>query len=369
MADSHRKKAAFFFSSFRAGGIEKMRLNLAAEFIRRGIAVDLVIVSGEGVLRDNIPHGARVIDLESSRTITAIPALIRYFRATPPDALLVSQTQNNAAAVFSRWITKANFQLTVTEHTDLSMVIKNKSVKEKARPLAARFFYPFADAIVAVSAGAAIALSRTAGIRLNRITVINNPVFSPAILTLSKEKIEHPWLNRKQSPVIIAVGRLTDAKDYPTLLKALAIVGKKRNVKCIILGEGELRDELQAQISQLALGDAVDLHGFVDNPYAFLSKADLFVLSSKREGFPNVLVEAMACGAPVVATDCPSGPAEILDKGKYGPLVPVGDAQALADAMLKTLDDHLPAETLITRARQFSVEKIADQYLQILFPD
>ena len=169
--------------------------------------------------------------------------------------------------------------------------------------------------------------------------------------------------------MILAVGRLSDAKDFPTLLKAIVRMNEKRKVKCIILGEGELREKLQGMIEQLSLSGTVDLHGFVGNPYAYLAKADLFVLSSRREGFPNVLVEAMACGTPVVATDCPSGPAEILENGKYGPLVPVGDAQALADAMLRTLDDHLPAETLIARAEEFSVEKIADQYIDLLFSD
>jgi glycosyltransferase involved in cell wall biosynthesis len=247
--------------------------------------------------------------------------------------------------------------------------MKYKNLKEKARPLAARIFYPFADAIIAVSDGAANALSRTAGIARDRITVINNPVFTPAIPTLAQDNVEHPWLKNKQFPVIVAVGRLSDAKDYPTLLKAVAHVSAKRMVKCIILGEGELREKLQGMIEQMSLSDTVDLHGFVGNPYAFLAKADLFVLSSRREGFPNVLVEAMACGTPVVATDCPSGPAEILDNGKYGPLVPVGDVQALADAMLRTLDDHLPAETLIARAEEFSVEKIAGQYIDLLFSD
>lgn len=362
-------RISLFFSSFRTGGIERVQLNLAGYFLKQNNAVDLVVVKNEGAFTKEIPKQANVIHLGASRTLRTIPALIKYMHANPPHVMLASQTHNNTMAIIARRLARADFKLIVAEHTDLNMVSKNRPLREKLRPLAARLFYPHADAILAVSSGVADALSQTSGLPRHLIHVINNPVVTPDILKRSEKSVEHPWLEAKQTPVLVAVGRLNEAKDYPTLIKSLKILSSKRAIKCIILGEGEQRESLEKQISLLGLSNSVDMLGFVPNPYAFIAKADLLVLSSKREGFANVLVEAMACGAPVVSTDCPSGPAEILENGKYGPLVPVGDSQALAGAILKTLDDPIPAQILKTRAAHFSVEKIADQYIRLLFPD
>jgi glycosyltransferase involved in cell wall biosynthesis len=169
--------------------------------------------------------------------------------------------------------------------------------------------------------------------------------------------------------VILGAGRLTAQKDFPTLIRAFALARAAQPMRLILLGEGELREPLRALAADLGIAAQVDLPGFVENPYAFMSRAHVFVLSSAWEGFGLVLVEAMACGTPVVSTDCPAGPAEILMGGRFGRLVPVGDAGAMAEAIRATLADPLPADRLRSRAGDFSLEKIGDEYFELLLPD
>ena len=170
-------------------------------------------------------------------------------------------------------------------------------------------------------------------------------------------------------PVLLAAGRFTGQKDYPNMIRAFAKVRAERPARLMILGEGKQRAELEALIAELGVADDVALPGFVDNPFMYMSRASLFVLASKWEGLPGVLIQAMACGCPVVSTDCPSGPREILEGGKYGPLVEVGDVQGLADAILRTLESSVPSAELKARAADFSLESICDEYLNLLLPE
>jgi len=197
--------------------------------------------------------------------------------------------------------------------------------------------------------------------------VIYNPVVTPSLKSLATAPVDHPWIGTNQPPLVLAVGRLTAQKDYPTLLRAFAKVRSRRNCRLIILGEGELRDSLEALTSQLGIADSVQLPGFADNPFAWMSKASLFVLSSAWEGLPNVLIQAMACGTPVVSTDCPSGPAEILENGKWGRLVPVGDEVALAEAMDRALEDKVFPDVAV-RATYFSLDSALNEYYSAIFP-
>jgi glycosyltransferase involved in cell wall biosynthesis len=232
--------------------------------------------------------------------------------------------------------------------------------------MAMRVLYPSADAVVAVSAGVADGLASRAGLRRDRITVIHNPIVTPEIAEKAAAGLDHPWFAPGQSPVFLAAGRLTVQKDYPTLLRAFAQLRQRRAARLVILGVGELRDELAAQVSSLGLAADVEFAGFQENPFAFMRRAAAFVLSSAWEGFGNVLVEALACGTQVVSTDCPSGPAEILDGGRFGHLVQVGDASALAAAMEAALVHPLPAELLRERAQIFSIDAALDRYLPLL---
>jgi len=229
--------------------------------------------------------------------------------------------------------------------------------------------YPQAHNIVAVSQGVAEDLSTLIQLSPDRVTVIYNPVITPNLLEQALAPLTHPWFEREQPPVILGAGRLSLQKDFPTLLRAFALVRQHRPARLVILGEGEERANLERLAIELGIQNDVSMPGFVDNPFAFMAKASVFVLSSAWEGFGNVLVEALACGCPVVATDCRSGPREILDNGRYGRLVPVGDHEALAKAILETLDNpDFPADrqTRIQRAMEFSVDAAVDKYLKVL---
>jgi glycosyltransferase involved in cell wall biosynthesis len=228
-----------------------------------------------------------------------------------------------------------------------------------------RTFYPWASCVVAVSHGAADDLARTSGLPRNRVRVVYNPVITPSIMALARQKPDHPWFAPGQPPVILGVGRLTKQKDFPTLIRAFAEVRRRRPARLIILGEGEDRPLLESLVGELGLSDAVALPGFRENAMAYMAGSALFVLSSAWEGLPTVLIEALAAGTRVVSTDCPSGPREILQEGRLGVLVPVGDVAALAEAMIDTLDrpgSSVPPDALTAFTRDAAV----DHYLSLI---
>jgi glycosyltransferase involved in cell wall biosynthesis len=229
-----------------------------------------------------------------------------------------------------------------------------------------RWFYPWADAIIVPSHGAAQDLANVSGIPLDRIHVAPNPVVSPALFKLAQETSPNMDFTPTKGPVILGVGELCARKDFGTLIQAFSKVRQSRPCHLLILGEGRERSRLEALVEKLGLKDDIEMPGFVENPYAYMARADLLVLSSNCEGFGNVLAEALAIGLPVVSTDCPSGPREILQDGRLGPLVPVGDANALAQAILATLDNPLDAQLLKSGAVPFSVATSARQYLAAL---
>jgi glycosyltransferase involved in cell wall biosynthesis len=231
-----------------------------------------------------------------------------------------------------------------------------------------RYSYRAADAIHAVSHGVAVASAKELGFPLKRIQVVYNPVVTRQLLDMSRADVDSFWFADDKRPVILAAGRLTKQKDFATLIRAFALAKSKANLRLVIIGEGEQRPRLERLIGEYSLQGAVLMPGFVDNPFAVMKRADLFVLSSAWEGLPNVLIQAMACGTPVVSTDCPSGPAEILENGKWGRLVPVGDAEELARAMLKTLKDKTHPD-VTTRAAYFNLDRVVDAYLRLLLPN
>jgi glycosyltransferase involved in cell wall biosynthesis len=226
--------------------------------------------------------------------------------------------------------------------------------------------YLAADGITAVSQGIAEDLVCSFGLPRERVTTIYNPVVTPELLAQAQAPLDHPWFAPDAPPVILGVGRLHPQKDFPTLLRAFARVRAVRVVRLVILGEGEQRAALQQLVAELGLTKDVALPGFVGNPFAYMARAGVFVLSSAYEGLPGVLIQALACGCPVVSTDCPSGPGEILEQGAYGPLVGVGDVAALAQAMLALLAHPPAAERLRHRAAEFSLDRAVDRYWRVL---
>ena len=225
---------------------------------------------------------------------------------------------------------------------------------------------PGADTVVAVSTHVADDLTTVVGLNHPSVIALYNPVVDDALRASAQQPLEHSWFAPDAVPVILGVGRLTEQKDFSTLLRAFACVRAKREARLVILGEGRLREDLEDLASKLGIQADVDMPGFVANPLQYMARASVFVLSSEYEGLPGVLIQALACGCPVVSTNCPGGSAEILANGKYGALVDVGDADSMAQAVLAELDNPTASEILLRRAEDFSVERAADNYLAVL---
>ncbi len=360
---------AIFLPSLGSGGAEKMMLNLAHGLMARGYTVEMVLVRKEGGFLSVLSPEVCIIDLKASRALAALPALVGYLRRNRPKVLLSNLPHLNMLAVMARALAGTKTRLVLVEHNDLQRASAHGVRRwERFFPLAVGLFHPHADAVVAVSQGVADGLVQLAGLPRELVRVIYNPIVTSDIDSLAAEPLEHPWFAKGQPPVILAVGRLTLQKDYPTLMKAFSIIHAKRPVRLVILGEGKLLDEMQSLANALGIAPDMDFVGFDPNPFRYMARCAVFAFSSAWEGFGNVLVEALACGAQVVATNCPSGPVEILSGGKYGRLVPVGDPARLASAIESAMQNPLPVDALKQRASDFHVDQISGQYLQVLFP-
>jgi glycosyltransferase involved in cell wall biosynthesis len=294
-----------------------------------------------------------------------LPGLAQYLKSEKPDALL-SVLYANIVAVWARRLVSIPQRLVISEHNTFSR--RNLSTPKWyswIMPRLVKRFYPWANSIVAVSDGVADDLASAMGISRSHIRVIYNPIVTPELQAKSKLPLEHPWFIPGEPPVILAVGRLTDQKDFPMLIQAFAQVRKNHRIRLLILGEGEERPALEMLARQLGVDQDISMPGFVMNPYNYMANAKMFILSSKWEGLPTVLVEALYCGLPLIATDCPSGPREILKNGQYGKLVPVGDSLALAEAIETSLNCPplpLPKESWTP----FELENVVNQYERLL---
>lgn len=367
MTAASGSRIAVLISFSGKGGVERMVLNLLDAFVARGHHVDLLCIRDEGVTTGNIPPGVRLIDLGARHTLSSLPAVVRYLRRERPPVMLVAKDRAGRMALLARRLAGVPTRIVIRLGTTLSAALEGKGVvKRWARYLPVRLSYRRADRIVAVSEGVREDTLTVAQLPPERVVVIRNPVISGQLHRMASEPVDHPWLVDKQQPVLLGAGRLTRQKDFETLLRAFACVHRQRACRLIILGDGRDRSALEALARDLGVADAVSLPGHVVNPFAYMSRADLFVLSSRWEGSPNVLTEAMALGTPVVATDCPSGPREILHHGTIAPLVAVGDVDALCVAMVQALD-HPPApQTLRQATAEYTVERSAERYLQEL---
>jgi glycosyltransferase involved in cell wall biosynthesis len=362
-----KKHIALFLPSLHGGGAERVMVNLAQGFIAAGRKVDLVLVQAEGAYLDIVPNEVQIIDLKGQRVLTSVFKLANYLRKHQPDVLLSAMDHANIIAILANIFAGNISKIAVSVHSTLSIeVLKATSWRGKIMPWFINRLYPKAAAVITVSTGVADDLAEVTQLQRANISVIYNPVVTQDLLEKSLQRAEHPWFHPDTPALLLAVGRLTEQKDFTTLINAFAIIRQQRECRLMILGEGEQRLMLQQLIMHLQLENDVLLPGFVNNPYSYMQQADVFVLSSAWEGLVTVLIEAMACGTPVVSTDCPSGSSEILAAGKFGRLVPVGDAKALADAVLLTLDEPLGSDVLRARANDFSMDHSVQHYLQIL---
>jgi glycosyltransferase involved in cell wall biosynthesis len=359
-------RIAIYLPSLRGGGAERVMVTLANGFAARGFAVDLVLAKAEGPYLKDVASTVRVVDLDSPRTLLSLPGLVRYLRRERPVSMLSALNHANVVAVAAKQLARVPMRLVVSERNTLSVSNRgSRALRVRLLPWLMRGAYRRADGVVTVSAGVADDLVAALDLPRKHVRVIYNPMVTDTLLAQSKLPLSHSWLAPDQPPLVLAVGRLTPQKDFRTLIHGFARLRQARPVRLVILGDGEQRGELEAIVGELGLSQDVALPGFVDNPFAWMRQASLFVLSSAWEGLPGVLIQAMACGAPVVSTDCPSGPAEILENGRWGRLVPVGDAEALAVAMAATLDEREHPD-VAARAMDFGVEQAVDAYLAAL---
>ncbi|MFO1418471.1 MAG: glycosyltransferase [Methylotetracoccus sp.] len=365
-------KLAIFVSFSGDGGVERVMANLCQGFLDRGFAVDLLLVKALGPHLSAIPQGVNVIKLGSSHTALCLLPLIRYLRRERPPALLAAKNRGNRFAVLARMLSGVSTRIVIRMDTHLSKALERSGpVRRLSYYLPMRWLYPKADALVAVSQGVADDTAKIIGVPPEWITLIHNPVITADLDAQAAQPVEHPFLSSKALPVLVGSGRFTRQKDFPTLLRAFARVRAVTPCRLLILGDGkrEEREQLEALVAQLGVADDVSMPGFVPNPYAYIAKCDLFVLSSIWEGSPTVLTEALALGVPVVATDCPSGPMEITQNGRYGRLVPMEDPEALAQAIVAALaETHDPA-ALRAAVADYTVAASADGHLRAMgFP-
>ena len=406
-AAPHRKRRiALLLTDLNGGGVQKMTLSLAGALAERGHEAAIVLYSARGVLNSQIPPNVSLHHLKASSHVTArlapiwadplalpwlllpvilprkpppglkyLPSLARFLKRYRPDALISAAPNCNLAAVWANRLAGASAKIVISERTAPSkMLTKSSSWRTRFLPALMHRTYQQADVIVAVSTALGDDLASVAAIPRRRIVTIYNPAVGANLAALSNEPVDHPWFAAGAPPVVLSAGRLSAQKDFPTLIRAFAALRATREARLVILGgatadgKTEVRQQdLVALAEDLGVASDLCLLGFMPNPYAFMARAQVFALSSAWEGFGNVLVEALACGCPVVSTDCPYGPAEILDGGRYGRLVPVGDDAAMARAMADVLASPPDSALLRRRSEEFTVQRSVDGYLGALF--
>ncbi len=392
------RHVSFLLPNLRGRGVQRIAVILGRAFAERGHRVEFVLCDEEGELRSMLDPRIRVLVLprgsraaaavaalradppgfprllphlfaprnRASKTVVQLPALAAYLRERRPYSLFSADIHLNVEVVLARRLAGVDTRIVLSERNHFSSGKRIKRWRARWLAPAMRRAYLQAEAITAVSHGVAGDLATSLGIPETRITVLHNPTIGPDFAARIAAPVDHPWLDEERVPVVIGVGYLGYQKDFETLLRAFARARKERPLRLVIVGRAKKPEPFLSLAEELGVRREVDLVGYQPNPVAWVARADLFVLSSRYEGFPNVLLEALACGTPVVSTDCPHGPREILDNGRYGRLVPVGDPERMATAMLEVLADPPEPDFLRARATVFGYEEAIEAYAQVL---
>lgn len=342
------------------GGVQRVLLNLGAEFSRRGIDVTVVALSRAD--RGAVPGGLEVIELEEGGHVSRIRALAALCDERGVDVIISGITRANLSALAAARLARRRVRTVLTKHLPLDRLSRSAWRRFALRQVI-RVSYSRADAVVAVSQGTLDSLV-AGGTRSARLLRIANPVITPDIEERSAAPVHHPWLDSGTPPVVLSAGRLTEQKGFDVLIRAFAELRSRRAARLVILGEGELREDLEALASTLGVAADVSLPGHVTDALPYMARAAVFALSSRWEGLPTVLIEALATGATVVAADCRVGPREILAGGALGALVPVDDPAALAQALARALEGPKPVDRSVLA--EYTVEHAADRYLELV---
>jgi glycosyltransferase involved in cell wall biosynthesis len=367
--DSRPWSIAIYMPSLAGGGAERQCISLAGKLHGAGLRVTLVLNRVQGAFVDEVPAGIHVVGLNGRRTLHDIVLLARFLRREQPDLLLTNLDHNNIAGCLAKLVAASRTKVIIYQHNALAREFASaERWTYHLIPLGYRLLSPCMAAAVGVSDGIARELVGSAGLSRNKVVTIHNIVIRDGLLDRSAEQIDHPWLSDRSTPLFVTAGRLVPQKDHETLLNALALHRRSGgNARLLILGSGPLDDVLKRHAAALGLETSVCFVGFRANPLPWLRHADVFVLSSRSEGFGNVLVEAMACGTPVIATDCDHGPREILEDGRYGVLVPPRDPRALARAFdtARDLRTQFPPDILRARAAAFTSAACTASFLSL----
>ncbi|KAA9396026.1 glycosyltransferase [Haloarcula sp. CBA1130] len=356
---------AFFVPSLTVGGAERVTVSVANGLSKRGYEVDLVVSYNEGDFRSDVLGSVNMVDLGTRRIPgigigASIPAFVRYLCRRSPEILFSQMTYANDIHMISQALSGSDTVTISTIHNTLGL---QKGSKEKLVQWLQRRLAHQSDQFVAVSEGVANSVVEHVGVGREKVAVLHNPIPVQEVQERAEESVDHPWTHSPNLDVVLGVGRLERAKNFESFLRAFKrIHAAQPDTRAIVVGRGSKRTELERLAAELGIDDVVSFPGFVDNPYGYMASADVLAMSSIHEGLPTVLIEALACGCPVVSTDCPSGPAEILKDGEFGPLVDVDDDEGLAAAIQTTLDDPLPRDVLVERATDFAPTAVIDQY-------
>ena len=358
---------AVFLATSGHSGVDRVMKNLLPALAARGFRVDLLRVRGHGPNLQPSEENLRIVDLGSAHAYSSIGPLVRYLKREQPDVLLSDKDRVNRVAILGRVISGTSTRSVVRTGTTVSMDLKGrKPLNRLSTFLSMRYLYRLADRIILPSSGAVEDFLAVTGLPADLVRAVPSPVRTPELLDRAAQPPEHPWLSRKDVPVVLGIGELSWRKDFGTLIRAFSMIRRDRPSKLIIYGEGRHRQSLQSLIEELGLTYDIHLPGFTSNPYSALANADLYVHSSRFEGSPVALMEAVSLGTPSVSTDCPSGPREILGGGIYGHLVSVGDAVAMGEAMARTMDNPPDRDHIKKASKPFTLEGSTEAYLRAL---
>jgi glycosyltransferase involved in cell wall biosynthesis len=362
-------EVVLFLPSLAGGGAERVFVELANQFAAEGVRVDLVLCSATGPYLGEVAPAVRIVDLGVPRVLRALPRLARHLRREKPASVLSALDHSNVVAVAARTLAARRTRCVVSTRVVPTMLsVESGAAAADKVMFAARLVYRFADAVIANSGAVADDMAAYLRVPRRRINVIYNPLGLDFIRRQSEQPVAHPFCAPGAPPLVLSAGRMSPLKDFPTLVRAFAQVRARRDCRLVILGEGPDFDAVRGLVRELGIEQDVALPGFDRNPFAWMRHARVFVSSSLSEGCPNVLMQALACGTPVVSTRSIGGAAEILEDGRWGTLVPVGDPQAMADAIDATLDASTHPDGRL-RAADFALDRVARQYLAIVLPE
>ncbi|MGA8281375.1 MAG: glycosyltransferase [Desulfobacterales bacterium] len=363
-----RQKSGTLITVFVAtsghSGVDRLIRHLVPSMARRGYPVDVLKIRDHGPVIGDQLQGVQLIDLKVKHVYSSFPALVRYLKHRRPDVMLTDKDRVNRTAILARAWSRVPTRLVLSSGTTISIDLDNRGAFERwLQKRSMKYLYPYAENIVVTSEGVADDMAEYTGLARKRIQVVPCPVVPNELFGFQLPRPDHPWFRTDAPPVILGVGELGPRKDFLTLVHAFARLRANQNCRLVILGKGNQRDHLLSVANELGVAKDIDLPGFEPNPYPFMAHAAMLAMSSRWEGLGFVLIETLALGTPVVSTDCPSGPREILDGGRYGRLVPVGDAERLARAMAETLLNPPPAAFLQEAARPYEIERSTSAYL------